>query len=72
MTGELTITGLIMPIGGVKEKVMAAQRASIKNLIFPKENREDFNELDKSIKEGISVNFVGSFREIIKLCFTFT
>ncbi len=69
MTGELTLSGLVMPIGGVKEKVIAAKRANVTNLIFPAENREDFEELDKHIKESISPNFVENFEEVLKICF---
>src|SRR5512135_3652706 len=45
MTGELTLTGRVLPIGGVKEKTIAARRSGIKNLIFPEANRKDFEEL---------------------------
>ncbi len=69
MTGELTLTGLIMPIGGVKEKTIAARRAKIPKLIFPKENREDFDELPKHVSSGIRPFFVATFRELVEICF---
>jgi len=69
MTGELTLTGLVMPIGGVKEKVIAAKRSKVTNLIFPAENRKDFEDLDDHIKEGLTPHFVSTFKEAEKICF---
>jgi ATP-dependent Lon protease len=69
MTGELTLSGLIMPIGGVKEKVIAAKRAKVSQLVFPEENRRDFEELDDHIREGITPHFVDSFDQVLKICF---
>lgn len=69
MTGELTLTGLVMPIGGVKEKVIAAARAGIKQVIMPEDNREDFELLPDHIREGISASFVASFTDVLKICF---
>jgi ATP-dependent Lon protease len=69
MTGELTLSGLIMPIGGVKEKIIAATRAKLKQVILPKENQEDFELLPQHVKEGISAHFVSTFKEALKICF---
>ncbi len=69
MTGELSLTGLVMPIGGLKEKTIAARRARVKTLIFPVENRKDFEELPDHIREGLDVHFVATFDDVIKLCF---
>jgi len=69
MTGELTLTGRIMPIGGVKEKTIAAKRAKIKQLIFPAENRKDFEELPAHIRRGLKVHFVSTFQEALEICF---
>jgi len=69
MTGELTLKGKIMPIGGVKEKTIAAKRVGIKNLVFPEDNREDFDQLQDSIKDGIKPYFVSEFKEVVDLCF---
>ena len=70
MTGELTLTGMVMPIGGVKEKTIAARRAEVRELIFPEENRKDFEELDESIREGMTPHFVKSFDEVLKIGFS--
>ena len=69
MTGELTLTGLVMPIGGVKEKTIAARRSGIRTLLFPEENREDFEELDESIRDGLEAHFVKTFEEVLAIAF---
>jgi ATP-dependent Lon protease len=69
MTGELSLTGLVMPIGGLKEKTIAARRAGVKTLIFPIENKKDFDELPHHIRRGLDPHFVGTFDEVIALCF---
>ena len=69
MTGELTLTGLVMPVGGIKEKTIAARRAGITQLIFPAENQKDFDDLDESIKGGIKPYFVKNFSEVLPVGF---
>lgn len=69
MTGELTLTGKVLPIGGVKEKVVAARRSKLKTLIFPKDNRRDFNELPSHIKKGLKVHFVDQYDEVFRVAF---
>ncbi|MGK5094403.1 endopeptidase La [Deltaproteobacteria bacterium TL4] len=69
MTGELTLNGLVMPIGGVKEKLLAAKRAKLKNIIFPEDNRMDFDELEDYIKSGIQTHFIKDFEQVLKICF---
>ena len=69
MTGELTLTGMVMPIGGVKEKMIASKRAKVKEVLLPKDNQEDFELLPEHIKEGITAHFVASFEDVKKLCF---
>ena len=69
MTGELTITGKVLPIGGVKEKTIAAKRAGVKTLIFPFENKKDFDELPAYITKGLKVHFVNYFDDVLKVVF---
>lgn len=69
MTGEVTLTGRVLPIGGVKEKTIAARRSDVKTLIFPAANRRDFDELQANIKEGLDVHFVDDYSEIFELAF---
>lgn len=69
MTGELTLTGRVLPIGGIKEKVVAARRSHLTTLIFPKENLRDYEELASYIKEGIEAHFVQDYHEVFKIAF---
>ncbi len=69
MTGELSLTGRVLPIGGVKEKTIAARRAGLKILIFPAENRKDYDDLPDYLREGIEVHFVKSYPEVYKIAF---
>ena len=69
MTGELTLTGHVLPIGGVKEKTIAARRAGLKSLIFPAENRKDFEELPDYLKEGLTVHFASVYPDVYRVAF---
>ncbi len=69
MTGELTLTGMILPIGGVKEKVIAARRSKLKTLIFPKDNARDIEELPGYIKKGFTIHFVSHYEEVFRVAF---
>lgn len=69
MTGELSLTGKILPIGGVKEKTIAAKRVGIKELIFPAENASDYEALPAYITKGLKAHFVDYFDQIIPLVF---
>ncbi|CAH8301895.1 unnamed protein product [Eruca vesicaria subsp. sativa] len=71
MTGEVTLTGRILPIGGLKEKTMAARRSQVKVIIFPEANRRDFEDLEESIKEGLDVHFVEEYEQIFELAFSY-
>ncbi len=66
MTGEITLSGQVLPIGGVKEKVIAAHRAGIKNVILPTRNQKDLEEIDKAIKNDVSFTFVGTIDDVLK------
>jgi ATP-dependent Lon protease len=69
MTGELTLTGQVLPIGGVKEKVIAARRAGCKVLIFPAANKKDFDELPDYLKKNLTLNFANSYEEVFHCAF---
>lgn len=69
MTGELTLTGRVLPIGGVKEKIVAAKRSGLKVVIFPKDNLRDIEELSDEIKKGIEIHFVEHYDEVFKIAF---
>ncbi|WP_439102785.1 endopeptidase La [Congregibacter sp.] len=69
MTGELTLTGQVLPVGGIREKVIAARRAKIMELILPHANRRDFEELPDYLREGINVHFARTFRDVFETVF---
>ena len=69
MTGEITLTGRILPIGGVKEKLVAAKRSGLKTVIFPKDNQRDIEELPEYVRKGIDIHFVDHYDEIFKIAF---
>ncbi|MCQ9423905.1 endopeptidase La [Pseudomonas sp. LJDD11] len=69
MTGELTLTGHVLPIGGVREKVIAARRQKINELILPEPNRGNFEELPAYLKEGLTVHFAKRFSDVAKVLF---
>ena len=66
MTGEITLRGRVLPIGGLKEKVLAAKNAGIKKVIVPKANERDIEELDAEIRQGIAIVYVEHMDEVIK------
>ncbi len=70
MTGELTLTGRVLPIGGLKEKLIAARRSHLKVLIFPKENLRDYDELPPFLKKDLEVHFVETYDEVYKIAFS--
>jgi ATP-dependent Lon protease len=69
MTGELTVTGKVLPIGGVKEKTIAAKKAKVKTIIYPYENKKDFEELPDYIKKGLDAHFVNYFDEVLEIVY---
>jgi ATP-dependent Lon protease len=71
MTGEITVTGKVLPIGGVREKVIALRRSKLNHLILPKENKRDFDELPDYLKTGIHVVFVDTYEDVFKVAFDY-
>ena len=69
MTGELTLTGRVLPVGGIREKVIAARRASLKELILPAANARDYNEIPDYLTKGLTVHFVETYEEVAQICF---
>lgn len=67
MTGEITLRGNVLPIGGVKEKVLAAHRAGIKVILLPKENRKDLEEIPEAVRKDLEFHFVSRIEEVINL-----
>ncbi len=69
MTGEITLTGRVLPIGGVKEKVLAANRAGIKTVILPEENKKDLQEIPQKVKKGLHFAFIKSIKDVHRVLF---
>lgn len=67
MTGELSLTGKVLPVGGIKEKVLAAKRAGIKNIILPKQNEKDLKEVPVLHRKGMKFYPVSHFDEVLKI-----
>ncbi len=66
MTGEVTLRGQILPVGGIKEKVLAARRAGIKEVILPEKNRKDLDEIPEDIRKGLTLHFFGNMDEALR------
>ncbi len=69
MTGELTLTGRVFPVGGIKEKIIAAKKANIKEIILPRENRKDLDDIPDYIKKGLNFHLVDQVEEVITIAF---
>ncbi|MBP6940172.1 MAG: endopeptidase La [Syntrophorhabdaceae bacterium] len=68
MTGEITLRGLVLPVGGIKQKVLAAKRAGIKSVLLPKLNEKDLEEVPESIKENMDFKFIERMDEAVNIC----
>ena len=67
MTGEITLRGKVLPVGGIKDKVLAAFRAGIRTIVLPAENEKDLEEIPKEVREAIEVHLVENMDEVIKV-----
>ena len=67
MTGEISLQGLVMPVGGIKEKVMAAHRNGLRNVILPKKNEQDLEDVPEDLRNDMTVHFVNRVEEALKL-----
>lgn len=69
MTGELTLTGQVLPVGGIREKLIAAKRIGIKKIILPEGNRRDYDELPAYVRSGVDVYFAEHFDDVREVLF---
>ncbi|MBT7614843.1 MAG: endopeptidase La, partial [Rhodospirillaceae bacterium] len=70
MTGEITLRGRVLPIGGLKEKLLAAHRGGITTVLIPKDNEKDLPEIPENVKRGLDIIPVSSVDEVIKIALT--
>jgi len=67
MSGEITLKGKVLPVGGIKEKLLAAHREGIKEAILPQDNRPDLKDMPKNVKDDLNIHFVESMDEVLKI-----
>ena len=68
MTGEITLSGKVLPVGGIKEKVLAAKRAGVREIILPRQNEKNVNEdLDEDLRAGLTIHLVNTIDEVLLL-----
>jgi ATP-dependent Lon protease len=70
MTGEITLRGKVLPIGGLKEKMLAAHRAGIRTIIVPKDNQKDLADIPEDIRAEFTIHCVESMDEVLKVALT--
>ena len=69
MTGEVTLRGKVLPVGGIKEKILAAKRSGLTHIILSKENLRDIDEIKANYREGMTFTYVESISELLDLVF---
>ena len=69
MTGELSLVGKVLPVGGIKEKIIAAKRSGVKTLILPLGNKRDFDELEDYLRKDLDVHFADYYNDVYKVAF---
>jgi ATP-dependent Lon protease len=65
MTGEITLTGLVLPVGGIKEKVLAAARAGVRHVILPRDNEADLNELPENVRQSLTITLAEQIEDVL-------
>ena len=70
MTGEITLRGKVLPVGGIKEKILAAKRANIKEIILCEDNRKDILEIKESYLKGLTFHYVSDMKQVIDIALT--
>jgi ATP-dependent Lon protease len=70
MTGEISLTGKVLPVGGIKEKIMAARRAGITEIVLPAANKRDFDEIAEYLKDGLDVHWAEDYAQVFNVAFS--
>lgn len=66
MTGEITLSGQVLPVGGIKEKVIAAQRSGITKILLPKDNEKDVSDIPEEVRNALTIIHVSTIEEVLK------
>ena len=69
MTGEITLRGRVLPVGGLKEKILAAKTAGIETVLVPKKNKKDVEEIAGEIRKGLHIHYVETMEDVIRHAF---
>ena len=67
MTGEITLSGLILPVGGIKEKVLAARRAGIHQVVLPRDNEQDLRELPENVRQELKITLAERIEDVLRV-----
>ena len=70
MTGEITLRGKVLPVGGIKEKILAAKRAGIKEIVLCEQNKKDINEINPNYLKGLTFHYVSQMMEVLEISLT--
>ena len=70
MSGEITLRGKVLPVGGIKEKILAAKRANIKEIILCADNKKDVDEINQRYLKGVKFHYVKEMKEVIEIALT--
>ena len=69
MTGEVSLTGKVLPVGGIKEKIIAARRSGMTCIVLPEANRRDFDDLPDYLRDGIEIHFAADYEDVFDVAF---
>ena len=69
MTGEITLRGNVLPVGGIKEKVLAARRSGLTTIVLPEGNRKNLDEIPKALRKDLTLQFVEDIHDVFRLAF---
>merc|ERR1711976_814156 len=69
MSGEISLNGHVLPVGGIKEKILAAKRAGMKTIILPFDNQKDWEDLSSEVREGVEINFAKTYSDVFEIAF---
>ena len=72
MTGEITLRGKVLPVGGIKEKILASKRAHIKEILLCEDNKRDINEIKPEYLKGLKFHYVKEMKDVLKIAITST